>query len=404
MRSGAIIFPLLINYADLTALVPSSKIFALRAEQSTDGPYIIYREISSIPLDTKGDSTDNSSDPRIKQRSILDISTIQISIFAETYLEVENISVQVRKALDREWGSVNPPYNNDVVLDSLVYESSVDDYDDSVNSRGTYVKHLDFKLRIGIIDIYNTWENNFSLAFDGVDDYLNAGNSSINSPNSSGANRGFSVSFWFKKFNTESQWIINKNQGFANGQYNYEYAFLTRFNDEGRFVLHLNNSLTDYLEFTTTAALPNNEWIHIAVNWDLQSNTNGFNMYINNVLKNTSNGGLTGSLNGAAGPVVSGNSNLYFARSGGTNYSNINVDEFSLWDKILTTADVNELYNNGVTGDPNRAPLASPYLMTYLRMGDGAVFPNIPNEAPSYATTATMINMDSTDIINNTPE
>jgi hypothetical protein len=44
MRSGAIIYPLLRNYADLTALVPATKIFAIRGQQPTGGPYIVYRE------------------------------------------------------------------------------------------------------------------------------------------------------------------------------------------------------------------------------------------------------------------------------------------------------------------------------------------------------------------------
>lgn len=148
MRAGAIIYPLLINYAGLTALVPSNKIFALRGQQPTGGPYIVYREISSVPLNTKGDSTDTSADPRIKQRSILDTTRVQISVFAETYLEVENIAVEVRNALDREWGAVPTPYENDVSLDSCVYESSVDDYDDAYGGRGIYIKHLDFMLRI----------------------------------------------------------------------------------------------------------------------------------------------------------------------------------------------------------------------------------------------------------------
>ncbi len=155
MRAGAIIYPLLTNYAGLTSLVPANKIFALRSQQPTGGPYIVYREISSVPLDTKGDSTSTTADPRIKQRSILDTSRVQISVFAETYLSVENIAVKVRQALDREWGSVQSPYQNDISLDSCIYESSVDDYDDDYGQRGIYIKHLDFKLRINRIDIDN---------------------------------------------------------------------------------------------------------------------------------------------------------------------------------------------------------------------------------------------------------
>ena len=129
MRSGAIIYPLLAGYANLTSIIPSSKFFAVRAEQPTTAGYIVYREISSTPTNTKGVG-DGTADPRINQRSILDITTVQISVFADNYLTVENAAVAVRQALDREWGAVNAPYANDISLDSCVYDSCVDDYDD----------------------------------------------------------------------------------------------------------------------------------------------------------------------------------------------------------------------------------------------------------------------------------
>ena len=42
------------------------------------------------------------------------------------------------------------------------------------------------------------YENLYSMSFDGFDDYLDLGSSSVLTPNSSGANRGYSVSFWAK--------------------------------------------------------------------------------------------------------------------------------------------------------------------------------------------------------------
>jgi|TARA_R100000655_G_scaffold35790_2_gene69585 hypothetical protein len=154
MRTGAIIYPILSGYSNLTDLVPAASIFALRAEQSTAPPYITYREISSIPTNTTGD--ENTGDPIISQRSILDVTTAQVSCFAETYLAVENIAVAVRQALDREWGAATSPYASDIALDSCVYENCVDDYDDDFGSRGIYIKHLDFSLRITRINISNT--------------------------------------------------------------------------------------------------------------------------------------------------------------------------------------------------------------------------------------------------------
>ncbi len=155
MRSGAIIYPLLANYANLTSIIPASKIFAVRAEQPTTSGYIVYGEVSSVPTNTKGDSSSITADPRITQRSLLDITTVQISIFADNYLTVENAAVAVRQALDREWGAVSSPYTNDISLDSCVYDSCVDDYDDDFGDSGIFIKHLDFTLRINRLDISN---------------------------------------------------------------------------------------------------------------------------------------------------------------------------------------------------------------------------------------------------------
>lgn len=155
MRTGALIYPLLANFAGLTAIVAANKIFALRAQQPTNAPYITYRQISSQPTNTKGDSTDINADPRIKQRSTIDVNTIQVSCFADTYLEVENIAVEVRKALDREWGAADAPYAADIELDSCIYDSCVDDFDDDFGANGIYIKHLDFTCRVNRIDISN---------------------------------------------------------------------------------------------------------------------------------------------------------------------------------------------------------------------------------------------------------
>jgi hypothetical protein len=154
MRAGAIIYPILSSFSNLTSLVAASNIFAVRASQGTNAPYIVYREISNTPTNTKG-TGDGTADPKINQRSILDVSTIQISIFANTYLELDNIAVAVRQALDREWGSVPSPYNTDISLDSCIFDSMVDDYDDDFGDHGIYIKHMDFTLRINRINISN---------------------------------------------------------------------------------------------------------------------------------------------------------------------------------------------------------------------------------------------------------
>ena len=400
MRSGAIIYPLLINYAGLVALVPSNKIFALRGQQPTDGPYIVYREISSVPLDTKGDSIDTAADPRTRQRSILDTTRVQISIFAKTYIQVEDIAVQVRQALDREWGTVDAPYQHQISLDSCIFESSVDDFDDDFNSYGAYIKHLDFKLRINRINIDNAWQNNYSLSFDGVDDYVTGGNHSKYTPTTA----GWSVSFWYKKAANGTQTIINKSSGYAGGGvYDKEWIIVNRYTEQIRFGLYFNNSSTDYVEFDSVQTIPLNTWQHYVITYDGSQTATGFNMYIDNQLLNTTNGLATVTLTGSYGPVFAGVSPLYMARNNGTGYYEMHLDEFILYEKVIDAATVNHLYNNGITGNPNETPYATSSMVAYWRMGDGAIFPILQNLAPSYSMVATMTNMDAADIVTDTP-
>tara|TARA_R110000744_G_scaffold45972_1_gene101881 strand:+ start:348 stop:812 length:465 start_codon:yes stop_codon:yes gene_type:complete len=154
MRSGAIIYPILSNYANLTALVNANSIFAVRAQQPTTAPYIVYREVSSVPTNTNGpDASAATGDPRVSQRSILDVIRVQISCFDTDYVNVENIAFQVRMALDREWGTTTAPYDTVVSLDSAIYDNCVDDYDNKYGENGIYIKNLDFFLRVNRLDI-----------------------------------------------------------------------------------------------------------------------------------------------------------------------------------------------------------------------------------------------------------
>lgn len=150
MYSGSIIFQLLAASSGLTALVPSTKIFAVRVQQPTDIPYIVYREIATVPLNTKGDSTNVSANPREKQRSILDTATVSISVFTNRYDKAESIAVEIRNALDRY--HTNPTaFTNVISVDSIVFESAVDDFDEDYGDSGCYIKHLDFTIRINRI-------------------------------------------------------------------------------------------------------------------------------------------------------------------------------------------------------------------------------------------------------------
>jgi len=390
MRSGAIIYPLLTNYADLTALVPATKIFAIRGQQPTGGPYIVYREISSVPLDTKGDSISVDADPRIKQRSILDTSRVQISAFAETYLEVENIAVEVRNALDREWGAVPSPYTSQISLDSCVYESSVDDYDDDYGSRGVYIKHLDFKLRINQIPPPDPYTNLYSLLFDGVDDYLNLGDSNIFTFGDGATDSPFSVSLW-AKINDFTRAPL-----FAKSATDKEYHITTDASDKLRIRLY-DNSTGGYIQNKVDAAISTSGWRNYVFTYDGSGSQTGLNIYVNGPKP-----AQTRSISGSYTAMENTSSDLRIGTSEQNSfYLDGNIDEFALFNIELSPAQVTAIVNSGTPTDL----AAHTGLQGYWRMGDPtgtAAFPTITDES-SNNNNGTMTNMTSTDITTTVP-
>tara|TARA_R110002110_G_scaffold372294_2_gene582360 strand:- start:5892 stop:7142 length:1251 start_codon:yes stop_codon:yes gene_type:complete len=415
MRSGAIIYPILRTYGALTDLVSPAKFFAVRAKQATTSPYLVYREISTIPLNTKGDSTDNTADPRIQQRSILDISRVQISVFANDYLEVENIAVVVREALDREWGTVESPYENDIYTDSIVFESSVDDYDDDAENRGVYVKHLDFTIRVNRINLNpSSMLNIYSLAFDGVDDILITTKDSSIMPTDN---------------LTVGCWINPSTWAFAGSSQNY-YPFGCVAS--GGWGIYFNNNylvtetlfkaiirVSDtgggsegYLEpsagagfSATLRALTG--WHYISLTYDKA--TGVAKLYLDGVEKATETGQ-------AEADIVYHGSNdrpLMFGADAatdttGANFFEGNIDESSVWNKALTAAELLAVYNSGLPLDltSNYGDyVSSANLQGWWRMGDPdgtSAYPTI-TDASTNTNNGTMTNMDAADINTDIP-
>tara|TARA_R110002051_G_scaffold98296_2_gene168440 strand:+ start:2647 stop:3849 length:1203 start_codon:yes stop_codon:yes gene_type:complete len=400
MRTGAIIYPILSGYAGLTDLIPATRMFALRAELQTQAPYLVYREISSIPTNTNGDTIDTSSNPRINQRSILDVTRIQISVFAEDYFRVENAAVKVREALDREWGAVPTPYNNDIFTDSIVYDNCNDDFDDDYGQDGIYMKHLEFTIRVRQIYIGQTFINSYALDFDGVDDYVDCGDKDIFTPNSSGGNRGFSVSFWLKLNSgaTASQQIISKNGAATQ----YEWKVFTRSDSKLRMVVYADDNISNFMYLEIDTALAADQWYHIAYTWDLGDTAAAWTGYIDGV-KCTDGSGATFADGGTWSSVTNTGNNLYFAAEGTPVYGELKLDEVSLWDDEISEGQIELIYNGGEPVSLNLMPIVQTYLIGWWRNGDGATYPTIPDDSEFYSNAGTMTNMIAGNIITDAP-
>ena len=117
----------------------------------------------------------------------------------------------------------------------------------------------------------SAFENLYSLDFDGVDDYLNIPDADVLSINNSGADRGFSMSFWLKLPTAGGNDIINKSTFWNSGGYRYEYKVHTNYLSRIFFVIYGNDNVSIYQQIILDQNLSTNTWYHIGFTFDLGS-------------------------------------------------------------------------------------------------------------------------------------
>ena len=244
------------------------------------------------------------------------------------------------------------------------------------------------------------FENKYSLTFDGVDDYVTFGDEDVFTPNNSGANRGMTWSYWVKMSTVAGQVLLNKSGLFYSGANHYEYFFNTQFAGKPKIILYGGDSASITLILTLDTALSVDTWHHIAFTWDLGSTNADLIGYIDGVKHSVADGNATFSSAGTWAAVVNTNNELQLARAS-ANYGEALLDEISIFDDELSTAEVQAIYNSGTPTDLS----GESYLLGYWRNGDTAgtsVYPTIEDYS-SNSNDGTMTNMASGDIQTDVP-
>lgn len=237
------------------------------------------------------------------------------------------------------------------------------------------------------------FENLYSLDFDGVDDYLDLGDDDAFTPNSSGANRGFSISFWINA-DVKSQQIFSKNIGGNN-----EYECVLRYNGNLILQLYSSDSISIWQKFNIDTDIVDKNWHHIVYTFDLGSTSSSIIGYLDGVQKTDGSGGTYSS----AGTFVSVSNtaaDLRLAFAGGS-FGETLQDEFAIFDDVLTSSQVTDIYNSGVPADLSSID----YLIGWWRMGDPdgtSSFPTITDQSTN-SNNGTMTNMVSGDIVTDVP-
>ena len=239
--------------------------------------------------------------------------------------------------------------------------------------------------------------NTKSLDFDGVNDYVNAGDKDEYSFGDGTNDSPFSISFWFY-----ADTIVNPNRvSISKFGTSTQREYLVRVDSSFvKFELcdtsNQSNRIT--IDHTVGVTFNTGEWYHISATYDGSGTTAGADIYVNGVVASTAT--KTKSL----GYTAMGNKNVNLeigARTTGSKYADGHIDEFALFDYELSEDAISEIYNirgSGRAADLNNLTNATTDPILWYRMGDDDTFPTVTNHGSLASADGTMTNMASDDI------
>lgn len=248
--------------------------------------------------------------------------------------------------------------------------------------------------------------NALSVATDGVDEFIRVEGNAANQalwPNASGANRGWSQSFWVKCHESKTVMITTPENSRS-------MSLTLRFNGNLRvsFFGNRDPNIHQTLDLITEVVPGNNtlsDWRHVVVTFNLADANSSIVCYVDGTEFSVAAGnstytsagtwaavsGLwnhTGALGGGQGDT------LTYAYGGGSYHVINGLDEISIYDEVLDQAQVNSLYNSGT---PISVAGVSDYLLGWWKMGDGDTHPTLSDSSGNGHDMA-MKNMESGDI------
>jgi len=199
-----------------------------------------------------------------------------------------------------------------------------------------------------------------AFTFDEVNDYVSLPNNSLN------FNDDFSVSFWvYTNISFRVQFLFNS---YSTGN-TYGYGYYC-YMDNGKMTLNFVNGGTHESSYQIPYNWTQN-WHHVVVTRKRSTSTN---VYINGSL-------VSGTFtfgNVTKNPVYQANQicNLGGINNGTTNLLNGKMDAFSTWSKVLSDAEVTELYNSGNGKQITTTPIVTNGLVLNLDASRTSSYPN----------------------------
>ena len=184
------------------------------------------------------------------------------------------------------------------------------------------------KLTISTQPIYR-FVNKYSIDFDGVDDRIVTDGADTVAQNST-------YSFWCKS-STASRNVVFGHGALTIGAFSLNY-------DGNRPIIRTGDS--KFLYFTDVTQQDDGEWHHWVVYMDYVDLTNS-KLYCDGVLQNVDQTSNTGTINAYTESITIGADN-----QAGSNTFEGKIDEFAVYDRELTQAEITRMYNTYYS--PNR--------------------------------------------------
>ncbi len=228
-----------------------------------------------------------------------------------------------------------------------------------------------------------------SFSFDGVDETIDLGSASTLE-----LTNNFTVSFWIKESSSLNRGIL------VSGDYGFSQGWRIYRTSTNKIAFHCTARTA-----TSTTSINTGAWFHVLATFESNTGSNRRNrIYINGSLEHTSTGV-------PASPTYTGT--IY--KQIGYRYSTTghefagNLDEVAVWDSLLSSDAITEVYNSGTPNNLNSLSNVGDPIAWY-RMGEEATFSN-PGGTGNWTLTdqgtgannGTSVNMEEADRTTDTP-
>ena len=225
-----------------------------------------------------------------------------------------------------------------------------------------------------------SFTNTKSVSFDGVDDFVDCGNTGI-------LNGGtqLTISGWFKTTDTtKTQILFSQFSGKKYVEMTLISGGLYGWVGDGTSTTNFN------IVNSTNLGISNNTWFHLIYVFDGSQSSNGtrLKIYKNGTLLTWS------TIRTIPTTLATDSSNTYIGKRNVTDTFSGNIDEVAFWHSLPNVTDI---YTGTTATD-----LSALSPVSWWRMGDGDTFPTLTDNG-SGGNNGTMTNMTSGNIITDVP-